>query len=195
MLTEVTGDVDAAFAHRGRITVAGGVPSPDAYGSLIECVKDATDDTSNTMALFAECQMLGTKTNVYLYHTIISKLVKARKADFALEVFQQMKTNTSLRPSSITHGSVIAACARVGDAVAAEQLFAEMTSQSQPNFKPHSAVQHDDATVHAYKAGQGNGVVSSGQDDRGNVQPSARTYKLLIDAYGTRRCGCYGGDL
>ncbi|KAF8546731.1 hypothetical protein OG21DRAFT_1426275 [Imleria badia] len=158
-------DMDTAFAHQSRITAAGGVPSPDTYGSLVRCVKDTTDDTSNTLALFAEFQMLGTKPNVYLYHMIISKLTKACKADFALELFQQVTTYTLLHPSSITCGAVIAAWARVGDTVAAEQLFAEMTSQ--PN-----------CTHILYKARQGKGVILSGQDDRGNVQPSAHTYKV-----------------
>ncbi|KAF8554970.1 hypothetical protein OG21DRAFT_967478 [Imleria badia] len=178
------GDMDAAFAHRGRITAAGGVPSPDAYGSLIECVKDTTDDTSNAMALFAECQMLGTKPNVYLYNTIISKLAKARKADFALELFQQMKTNTSLRPSSITYGAVIAACARVGDAVAAEQLFTEMTSQ--PNFKPRIPPYNTMMQLYTHtKPDREKVLFYLDKMTEANVQPSAHTYKLLIDAYGT----------
>ncbi|KAG6334277.1 hypothetical protein ID866_4817 [Astraeus odoratus] len=178
------GDMDSAFMHRERITAAGGVPSPDAYGSLIECVRDTTDDTSNAMNLFLECQMLGTKPNVYLYNTIISKLAKARKADFALDLFQQMKGNTSLRPSSITYGAVIAACARVGDAQAAEMLFEEMASQ--PNFRPrippyntmmqmYTHTKPDRERVLHYF----NLMLAAG------INPSAHTYKLLIDAYGT----------
>ncbi|KAI9572470.1 hypothetical protein HD554DRAFT_2292890, partial [Boletus coccyginus] len=178
------GDMDAAFAHRSRITAAGGVPSPDAYGSLIECVKDTTDDTSNAMALFSECQMLGTKPNVYLYNTIISKLAKARKADFALELFQQMKANTSLRPSSITYGAVIAACARVGDTVAAEQLFAEMTSQ--PNFKPRIPPYNTMMQLYTHtKPDREKVLFYLDKMTEVKVQPSAHTYKLLIDAYGT----------
>ena len=171
------GDMDAAFAHRSRITTAGGVPSPDAYGSLIECVKDTTDDTSNAMALFAECQMLGTKPNVYLYNTIISKLAKARKADFALELFQQMKANTSLRPSSITYGAVIAACARVGDAVAAEKLFAEMASQ--PNFKPRIPPYNTMMQLYTHtKPDREKVLFYLNKMTEAKVQPSAHTYKV-----------------
>ena len=47
---------------------------------------------------------------VYLFNTIISKLAKARKADFAIQLFHRMKA-TGFTPSSITYG---AACARVG---------------------------------------------------------------------------------
>lgn len=171
------GDMDAAYAHRSRITAAGGVPSPDAYGSLIECVKDTTDDTSNAMALFSECQMLGTKPNVYLYNTIISKLAKARKADFALELFQQMKTKSSLRPSSITYGAVIAACERVGDAVAAEQLFEEMTSQ--PNFKPR--IPHYNTMMQLFthtNPDREKVLYYLDKMTEAKVQPSAHTYKV-----------------
>ncbi|KAG1729087.1 uncharacterized protein EDB91DRAFT_1160171 [Suillus paluster] len=178
------GDMEAAFQHRDRITSNGGIPSPDAYGSLIECVKDTTDDTSNAMSLFSEAQMLGCTPNVYLYNTIISKLAKARKADFALELFQQMKATPGVRPSSITYGAVIAACARVGDAQSAEQLFLEMSSQ--PNFKPrippynmmmqlYTQTKPDrERVLHYYDQ-----LLLAG------VKPSAHTYKLLIDAYGT----------
>jgi pentatricopeptide repeat protein len=127
------GEMDAAFEHRQRITAQGGTPSADAYGALIECVKDTTDDTSNAVSLYRESQAVGCTPNVYLFNTIISKLAKARKADFALELFQEMKA-IGIKPSSITYGAVIAACARVGDAMSAEQLFLEMSEQ--PNFKP-----------------------------------------------------------
>ncbi|RPD53059.1 hypothetical protein L227DRAFT_658447 [Lentinus tigrinus ALCF2SS1-6] len=62
-----------------------GVPSADAYSALILHVKDTTDDTSNTMALFKESQSLGVVPNIFMYNTVISKLVKARKADSIVE--------------------------------------------------------------------------------------------------------------
>jgi pentatricopeptide repeat protein len=127
------GEMDAALQHRQRMTQHGGIPSADAYGALIECVKDTTDDTSNAVSLYYESQAVGCTPNVYLFNTIISKLAKARKADFALSLFQEMKA-IGVKPSSITYGAVIAACARVGDAMSAEQLFREMSEQ--PNFKP-----------------------------------------------------------
>ena len=127
------GEMDAAFRHRDRIIAQGRTPSADAYGSLIECVKDTTDDTSNAMSIYKESQAVGCTPNIYLFNTIISKLAKARKADFALELFQQMKA-CGTKPSSITYGAVIAACARVGDAMSAEQLFLEMSEQH--TFKP-----------------------------------------------------------
>jgi pentatricopeptide repeat protein len=128
------GEMDAAFNHRQKIIEQGGSPSADAYGGLIECVKDTTDDTSNAIALYRESKAVGCTPNVYLFNTIISKLAKARKADYALELFQEMKSIENIRPSSITYGALIGACSRVGDAISAEQLFLEMSEQ--PNFKP-----------------------------------------------------------
>lgn len=178
------GDMEAAFQHRDRITSNGGIPSPDAYGSLIECVKDTTDDTSNAMALFNDAQMIGCTPNVYLYNTIISKLAKARKADFALELFQQMKATPGVRPSSITYGAIIAACARVGDAQSAEHLFLEMSSQ--PNFKPRIPPYNMMMQLYAHTKPDRERVLHYyDQLLRAGVKPSAHTYKLLIDAYGT----------
>ncbi|KAG2125888.1 hypothetical protein BD769DRAFT_1463883 [Suillus cothurnatus] len=177
-------DMESAFQHRDRITSNGGVASPDAYGSLIECVKDTTDDTSNAMALFSEAQMLGCTPNVYLYNTIISKLAKARKADYALELFQQMKATPGVRPSSITYGAVIAACARVGDAQSAEQLFLEMSSQ--PNFRPRIPPYNMMMQLYAHtKPDRERVLYYYDQLLLAGVKPSAHTYKLLIDAYGT----------
>lgn len=178
------GDMETAFQYRDRITSNGGIPSADAYGSLIECVKDTTDDTSNAMALFSEAQTFGCTPNVYLYNTIISKLAKARKADFALELFQQMKATPGVRPSSITYGAVIAACARVGDAQSAEQLFLEMSSQS--NFKPRIPPYNMMMQLYAHTKPDRERVLHYyDQLLRAGVEPSAHTYKLLIDAYGT----------
>jgi pentatricopeptide repeat protein len=127
------GDLAGAHVHRVRMLEQGGAPTADAYGALIQYVKDTTDDTSSAVALFEESQMHGVVPNIYLYNNIISKLAKARKADYALELFQRMKT-AGLVPSSITYGALIAACARVADHDSAEILFAEMTQQK--NFRP-----------------------------------------------------------
>ena len=171
------GDMDAAFQHRDRITSNHGIPSPDAYGSLIECVKDTTDDTSNAMALFSEAQALGCTPNVYLYNTIISKLAKARKADFALELFQQMKATPGVRPSSITYGAVIAACARVGDAQSAEQLFLEMSSQ--PNFRPRIPPYNMMMQLYTHTKPDRERVLHYyDQLLLAGVKPSAHTYKV-----------------
>ena len=195
------GDVDSAHNHRHRILEYGGTPSADAYGALISCVKDTTDDSANAYALYRESQIRGVVPNVYLYNTMISKLAKARKADLAMELFSKMKAN-GFWPSSVSYGAVIGACSRVGDVESAEALFDEMSSQ--PNFKPRVppfntmmqlytyTKRNREKVLHYYDS-----MVSAG------VHPTAHTYKvrqapiwvsldvltldlqLLMDAYGT----------
>jgi pentatricopeptide repeat protein len=127
------GDGLSADAHRLRLLQQGLTPTADAYGALIQCVKDTTDDTARALEYFHESQARGVQPNIFLYNTTISKLAKARKADYALELFHKMKSS-GIVPSSITYGAVIAACCRVGDSASAETLFDEMTAQR--NFRP-----------------------------------------------------------
>ncbi|THH04931.1 hypothetical protein EW145_g5167 [Phellinidium pouzarii] len=177
------GHIEKAHVHRQRIIDQGGNPSADAYGALIQCVRETTDDSSNALALWQESQMRGVVPNLYLYNTIISKLSRARKADFALELFQQMKAN-SVHPSSVTYGAVIAACCRVGDAQSAEVLFEEMITQKnfRPRIPPYNTmiqfythiVRDRERALYYFSA-----LLAVG------IKPTAHTYKLLIDCYGT----------
>jgi pentatricopeptide repeat protein len=127
------GDGLSADAHRLRLLQQGMTPTADAYGALIQCVKDTTDDTARALEYFHESQARSVQPNIFLYNTTISKLAKARKADYALELFRGMK-ESGIVPSSITYGAVIAASCRVGDSSSAETLFEEMTAQR--NFRP-----------------------------------------------------------
>ncbi|KAJ7859654.1 hypothetical protein B0H14DRAFT_2746309 [Mycena olivaceomarginata] len=177
------GDLEAAHVHRMRILEMGGAPSADAYGALILYVKDTTDDTSNAMALFQEAQVHRVPPNQYLYNNIISKLAKARKADYALELFEQMKASAWAKPSSITYGAVIGACARVGDVQSAENLFAEMMSA--PNYKPR--VPPFNTMMQLYTTTRPNrdrALYFYNQLRAARIAPTAYTYKLLMDAYG-----------
>ncbi|KAI0666174.1 hypothetical protein C8Q78DRAFT_1083409 [Trametes maxima] len=177
------GEIDAAHVHRQRILQQGGVPSADAYGALILNVKDTTDDTSNAMALYQESQGYGVVPNIFMYNTIISKLAKARKADYALHLFQDMKAR-NVQPTSVTYGAVIAACCRVGDAASAELLFQEMTSE--PTFKPRVPPYNTMMQLYTHTKPDRERVLYYYNALReANVQPTAHTYKLLIDAYGS----------
>ena len=172
------GDVEGAHNRRLRVLEYGGTPSADAYGALISCVKDTTDDSANAYSLYRESQIRGVAPNVYLYNTMISKLAKARKADLAMELFSKMKEN-GYWPSSVSYGAVIGACSRVGDIESAEALFEEMSSQ--PNFKPrvppfNTMMQlytytrrNREKVLHYY-----NSMVSAG------VRPTAHTYKVRL---------------
>ena len=170
------GDVEGAHNHRLRILEYGGTPTADAYGALISCVKDTTDDSANAYSLYRESQIRGVIPNVYLYNTMISKLAKARKADLAMELFSKMKAN-GFWPSSVSYGAVIGACSRVGDVESAEALFEEMSSQ--PNFRPRVppfntmmqlytyTKRNREKVLHYYDS-----MVSAG------VRPTSHTYKV-----------------
>ncbi|KAJ7885031.1 hypothetical protein B0H14DRAFT_2699510 [Mycena olivaceomarginata] len=161
------GDLEAAHVHRMRILEMGGAPSADA----------------NAMALFQEAQVHRVPPNQYLYNNIISKLAKARKADYALELFEQMKASAWAKPSSITYGAVIGACARVGDVQSAENLFAEMMSA--PNYKPR--VPPFNTMMQLYTTTRPNrdrALYFYNQLRAARIAPTAYTYKLLMDAYG-----------
>lgn len=169
-----SGNIDAAHVHRLRILDQGCVPSADAYGVLIQYVKDTTDDTSGAVALFLEALERGVKPNIYLYNNIISKLAKARKADYALEIFQQMKVN-GCSPSSITYSALIGACARVGDVQLAESLFAEMTRLFKPRVPAYNTMMQLFTTT---KPNRTSSLYYYNKLLEAGVKPSAYTYKV-----------------
>ncbi|KAI0052646.1 hypothetical protein FA95DRAFT_1675016 [Auriscalpium vulgare] len=177
------GDGLTADLHRSRLLEQGMSPTADAYGALIQCIKDTTDDTARAMAYFDESQMRGIRPNTFLYNTTISKLAKARKADYAIELFHSMKSS-GLQPTSITYGALIAACCRVGDSASAETLFEEMTQQ--PNFKPR--VPPFNTMMQFYvqtKPNRARFLYFYSRMVSACIKPTAHTYKLLLDAHGS----------
>ncbi|KAJ9116850.1 hypothetical protein QFC22_004507 [Naganishia vaughanmartiniae] len=177
------GHLEQAGMHRARIIEQGVAPSADAYATMISSTKDTTDDASVARELWDESQRYGVKPHLYLYNTIISKLSKARKAETALEFFQKMKAE-GMRPSSVTYGAVINACVRVGDVESATTLFQEM--QNMPNFKPRVPPYNTMMQMHLQTQPSRELVLHYyNQMIQANVSPSAHTYKLLLDAYGT----------
>lgn len=176
------GDVDSAQVHRVRILEHGRAPTADAYGALILHIRDTTDDTSNAMTLFQESQMRGVAPNQFLYNVMISKLAKARKADYALELFQQMKS-ARIQTSSVTYGAIIGACARVGDVQSAELLFSEMVQAK--NFKPRVPPYNTMMQLYTTTRPNRERALHFYQElQKVGIAPTAHTYKLLMDAYG-----------
>ena len=172
------GDVDSAHVHRTRILEQGGAPTADAYGVLIYNIKDTTDDTLNAMTLFNESQMRGVTPNQFLYNNIISKLAKARKAEHALELFQQMKS-ARVQTSSITYGAVIGACARVGDVQSAELLFSEMIQARnfKPRVPPYNTMMQMYTTT---KPNRERALYFYEELQKAKVAPTAHTYKVCF---------------
>ncbi|TEB28926.1 hypothetical protein FA13DRAFT_1865883 [Coprinellus micaceus] len=134
------GDVEAAHVHRLRILEFSArlwtfvQPQPrrlrrvDPQRQGHHRTTPPTRSCSGPRLFKAACTPTSTSIT-----TSSPKLARARKADQALELFKQMR-ECGVKPSSITYGAMIGACARVGDTVSAEALFQEMSEQR--NFKP-----------------------------------------------------------
>ncbi|GAA5841490.1 hypothetical protein JCM11251_007158 [Rhodosporidiobolus azoricus] len=168
--------------HRDRLLQAGCAPSADAYAAMILNMKDTTDDAAVALTLFEESQQLNVRPNVYLFNTLISKLSRARRAKEALEYFELMK-HSGITPTSITYGAIINACCKTGDDVSADYLFAEMVSR--PDFKPrvppyNTMIQFYTST----KPDRARALHYYNELVKARVDPTAHTYKLLLDAYG-----------
>ena len=177
------GRPDAATVHRHRIIAAGGSPTSTSYAALIATIRDTTDDASIAQELFDESQRFGVRPTAYLFNTVISKLSRARKADRALQLFDEMTINLRIKPTSVTYGAVINACSRIGDEQRAVQLFERMERDPafQPRVPPYNTMMQYfiQSVPDRQKA-----LVYYHKMRAAGVQPSAHTYKLLLDMYG-----------
>lgn len=177
------GEAKAASDHRHRLINAGHVPTANAYAALITVVRDTTDDAMIAEELYQESQRLNVEPNVFLYNTVISKLCRARKLERALQLFDEMRQR-GLNPSSVTYGALINGSTRIGDEAKAEELYAVMESDRQ--FKPQAPPFN--TMIQFYVHSQPNRTKALAYYDRMlyyNVAPTAHTYKILLDAYGT----------
>ena len=116
----------------------------------------------------------GIKPNLVLYNNIISKLAKARKADYALEIFRQMK-NSGVPPSNITYSAIIGACARVGDVQLAESIFSEMMEFTKPRVPAFNTMMQLFTTT---KRNRTSSLYYYNKLLEAGVEPSAYTYKV-----------------
>ncbi|SAM86390.1 uncharacterized protein UBRO_08865 [Ustilago bromivora] len=177
------GRPDAATTHRHRIIAVGGAPMHNSYASLIATIRDTTDDASIAQELFDESQRLGVRPSAYLFNAVISKLSRARKADRALQLFDEMTLNFGIKPTTVTYGAVINAFCRIGDEQRAVHLFGRM--ERDPAFKPrvppyNTMMQYYIQSVHDREKA----LVYYNKMLAAGVEPSAHTYKLLLDLFG-----------
>lgn len=178
-----SGESARANAHRERIVAASQVPSASAYAALIATIQERTDDAAIAEDLFNESQRLGVRPTTYLFNTVISKLSRARKAEQALQLFDMMRI-ARVRPTSVTFGAAINACVRTGDEARATALFAEMESQKsfQPRVPPYNTM----IQYYVYSRPQREqALLYFKKMQEAGVRPSAHTYKLLLDMWGT----------
>jgi pentatricopeptide repeat protein len=137
------GNMKVASLYRSRMVTQGSAPRVRSHSALIANIKDTADNAAVAIELFEESKHLNVKPTSYLYNTIISRLAKARKVDYARMLFQAVKA-ARLQQRSL-YGAIIAGCARNSDIHTAEVLFEEV--RDQPGYQ-YFTVQHYDATLH-----------------------------------------------
>ena len=171
--------------HRELLNM-GLAPTANTFGLYITTLKESTktfDEATEAVRIFHQAQTEGVEPTSFLYNALIGKLGKARRIDDTLRYFKEMR-DRHIRPTSVTYGTVVNALTRVSDQRMAEDLFDEM--ESMPNYRPRAApyncviqffltTKRDGAKVLEYY----NRMVNR------HIQPTAHTYKLLIDTYAT----------
>lgn len=161
--------------------------SPDAtgYGHLIaHAPMNATrDEASDAVRLFNEARSRGVAPNTFLYNVVLSRLSKARRFKESLLIFQEMDRE-GVKKSSVTYGTMISACCRAGEGLYAAQLFDEM--ERSPSYVPKIAPFNIMLQYYVHTMGDRKMALAMYERLRSSgLNPSAHTYKLLIDMYST----------
>lgn len=175
----------AAQFHQELLDM-GAAPTANTFGLYITTLKDSTktfDEASEAVGIFGRAVSEGVVPSSFLYNALIGKLGKARRIDDCLRYFQEMRA-ASIRPTSVTYGTVVNALCRVSDDRFAEQLFDEM--ESMPNYKPRPAPYNSLMQFFLTTKRDSKKVLSYyNRMQSMNIQPTMHTYKLLIDTYAT----------
>ncbi|CAK7209799.1 hypothetical protein SCUCBS95973_000563 [Sporothrix curviconia] len=164
----------------------GAAPSANTFGLYITTLKESTktfDEASEAVKIFHRAKAEGVEPSSFLYNALIGKLGKARRIDDCLFYFAEMRA-LSIKPTSVTYGTIVNALCRVSDDKFAEELFDEM--EAMPNYKARPApynsmmqffltTKRDKAKVLAYYER----MLARG------IVPTSHTYKLLVDTHAT----------
>ncbi|KAL8669661.1 MAG: hypothetical protein Q9168_005757 [Polycauliona sp. 1 TL-2023] len=176
----------AASEFHQELLQMGSAPTANTFGLYITTLKESTrsfDEAREAVDIFHRAKSEGVEPSAFLYNALIGKLGKARRIDDCLWYFTEMRAH-SIRPTSVTYGTIVNALCRVSNERHAEELFDEM--ESMPNYKPRPApynslmqffltTKRDSQKVLEYYARMASK----------NIQPTMHTYKLLIDTYAT----------
>lgn len=184
-VVEHAAEIDYSLARQAHINLLQMGSSPDAtgYGKLIslEPINSTRNEAGDALLLFQESRNLNVFPNTFLYNVLLSKLSKARRLNECFTLFEEMDV-LGVKKSSISYGTMISACCRAGDENNAKRLFQEM--EESPFYVPkvapfnillqfygHTKKDRQEA-LKVYQR-----MISLG------IEPSAHTYKLLIDLY------------
>src|SRR6202012_3037176 len=106
----------------------GASPSASTFVQTLTALEESTktfDEASEAVKIFLQAKNEGVEPTSFLYNALIGKLGKARRIDYCLFYFQEMRA-LGIKPTSVTYGTIVNALCRVSDDKFAEELFDEM---------------------------------------------------------------------
>ncbi|KAI7884757.1 TPR-like protein [Lichtheimia hyalospora FSU 10163] len=188
------GDMVQAKEYYDAIKRMGHYPDGNAYASLLLGMAhsaNTTDEAADALIIYDEAKRHHVKPTTFFYNVVISKLAKARKLEPALRLFDEMQRLFKLTPNIITYGAVISACVRAGSESHACRLFDEMLlrhQQRRGSCQDELRIGPFNNMIQFYVRQQPDrqrALFYFEQLEQYNIQPSAHTYKLLLEAYST----------
>ena len=167
------------------------VPNKRTFALLIDAAVRA-GLPSFAFDAFDAMRDIGMEVTLSTYNRLIHAAgLKQNGVKEALGIFEEIKSRADVVPDEYTYGSLLAACARAGDAKTAEALVAEMDAVGVP---------HNRVTRHAYIASLGrtdkwrealaqyqilrSEGAKAGKQNGGDkaAGPTRETYSLMFDA-------------
>lgn len=185
------GDMVQAKEYYDAIKRMGYYPDGNAYASLLLGMAQSantTDEAADALVIYEEAKRHHVKPTTFFYNVVISKLAKARKLEPALRLFDEMQRLFKLTPNIITYGAVISACVRAGSESHACRLFDEMLLRRRGSCQDELRIGPFNNMIQFYVRQQPDrqrALFYYEQLKKYNIEPSAHTYKLLLEAYST----------
>ncbi|KTW26126.1 hypothetical protein T552_03020 [Pneumocystis carinii B80] len=175
--------MDEAKKYQRELLELGFSPNASVFATYIINLKnpDPRQDADDAMNIYYEAKSYNVELTAYFYNALLSKLSKADKLHESLELFSEMKKNNTI-PNSITYGTLINTCCRVGNEELANDLFIEM--ENVPRY--YARVAPYNIMMQFYLHNKKNRQMVLKYYDRLCNQvlaPSSHTYKLLIDCW------------
>lgn len=188
-------DPHAAAQAYQSLRAMGSHPCATGYGHLIlnrvPLPGSTHDEAQDAVSLFEEAVSV-TQPTTFLFNIVLSKLSKARRFDSAMNIFSRMDQYPA-KKTSVTYGTMISACCRAGNVSDAERLFEEM--EQDPSYVARAAPYNtmNQYYIHTARDAEAAKRTFARMQEKG-VQPTAHTFKLLIDLHTTCRLDITAAD-